>query len=176
MSAPTTMPIVSTSTVPVVSTSTPTLVRVKRRLTEEPNDVLVLSAKRLKSFDAGTRYRAVLPLPLFFQCAVFFLSWMQGQEDHGSGSASKNLSSFNKKIVSKLSEIWSGFFLNPRSGSWLFTYPGSGSAILLFDPHLLFKNSVLSFYSGQWIRIRILWSFRIQICIYSRNVWSESNL
>ncbi len=52
------VPVVSTSTMPVVgSASTPTLVRVKRRLTEEPNDVLVLSAKRLKSCDAGTRYR-----------------------------------------------------------------------------------------------------------------------
>jgi hypothetical protein len=56
----TVVPVVSTTTIPVVgSTSTPTLVRVKRRLTEEPNDVLVLSAKRLKSCDSGTRYRTV---------------------------------------------------------------------------------------------------------------------
>lgn len=33
---------------------TPTLVRVKRKLTEEPTDVLVLSAKRLKSSDPGS--------------------------------------------------------------------------------------------------------------------------
>ncbi len=30
-----------------------------------------------------------------------------------------------KKMVSKLWEIWSGLFVPDRSGSWLFTHPGS---------------------------------------------------
>ncbi len=41
---------------------------------------------------------------------------------------SKNLSVVTKKMVPQLSEIWSGFSipdLDPGSGSWLFTYPGS---------------------------------------------------
>ncbi len=37
--------------------------------------------------------------------------------DPGSGSESKNLGILTRKIVSKLSEIW--------SGSWFFTHPGS---------------------------------------------------
>ncbi len=42
------------------------------------------------------------------------------------GSASKNLSILTQKMVSKLSEIWSGLFSpDPGSGSWLFTHPGS---------------------------------------------------
>ncbi len=44
------------------------------------------------------------------------------------GSASKNLSTLTQKIVSKLSEIWSGLFIpdpDPGSGSWFFNHPGS---------------------------------------------------
>ncbi len=69
----------------------------------------------------------------------FFPSWIP---DPGSkvfpsrildpGSASKNLSILTKKMVSQLSEIWSGFSTpdpDPGSGSWLFTHPGSWSCI-----------------------------------------------
>ncbi len=44
------------------------------------------------------------------------------------GSASKNLSILNQKIVSKLLEIWSGLFItdpDPGSGSGFFTHHGS---------------------------------------------------
>ncbi len=42
------------------------------------------------------------------------------------GSASKNLSILTQKIVSKLSEIWSGLsILDSNPGSWFFTHPGS---------------------------------------------------
>ncbi len=42
-------------------------------------------------------------------------SGLQGQKDHGSGSASKNSSILTLKIASKLSEIWSGLFIpDPR--------------------------------------------------------------
>ncbi len=60
----------------------------------------------------------------------------------GSGSASKNLSILTPKVVSKLSEIWSGLFNPdpyPRSVSWFFTHPGSRS-----------QGS-----KGTWSRIRI---------------------
>ncbi len=69
----------------------------------------------------------------------FFPSWIPdpGSEFFPSrildpGCASKNLSILTKKIVSQLSEIWSGFSIpdpDPGSGSWLFTYPGSWSWI-----------------------------------------------
>ncbi len=48
------------------------------------------------------------------------------------GSALKNLSILTKKMVSQLSEKWSGFSTpnpDPGSGSWHFTHPGSWSCI-----------------------------------------------
>ncbi len=60
----------------------------------------------------------------------FFPSWILHP-----GCASKNLSILTKKMVSQLSEIWTGFSildLYPGSGSWLYTYPRSRSWIL--DP------------------------------------------
>ncbi len=47
--------------------------------------------------------------------------------DPRSGSTSTNLSILTRKIVSKLSEIWSRMFitnLDPGTGSWFFTHPG----------------------------------------------------
>jgi len=82
------VPVVSTTTMPVVgSTSTPTLVRVKRRLTEEPNDVLVLSAKRLKSCDAGTRctstsFFSVLRIRMFIPDLNFSVPESRGYKRH----------------------------------------------------------------------------------------------
>ncbi len=48
------------------------------------------------------------------------------------GCISKNLSILTNKMVSQLSEIWSRFSIpdpDPRSASWLFTYPRSRSCI-----------------------------------------------
>jgi hypothetical protein len=54
----------------------------------------------------------------------FFPSWIRIFSIPGPGSASKNLSTgiFTQKIVSKLSEIWSGLFIPAPN---FFTHPGS---------------------------------------------------
>jgi len=41
----------------------------------------------------------------------FFPSWIRNFSISNSGSSSKNLSIFTQKIVSKLSETWSGLFI-----------------------------------------------------------------
>ncbi len=94
-----------------------------------------------------------IPDPNFFHLR----SRIQGQKDPGSGSTSKGLNIFNPKIVSKLSEIWSGAFLPdpyPGSGSWFFTHPGSGSATLTHrcrcGPQILRKQKIQTF-TGTWM-------------------------
>ncbi len=58
-----------------------------------------------------------------------FPSQMQGQQDSGSGSASENLSILTQKIVSKLSEIWSGMNIsNPDLDFLPISYPGVKNA------------------------------------------------
>ncbi len=69
----------------------------------------------------------------------FFASWIPDPKSEffpsrmlDPGFASKNLSILTKKMVSQLSEIWSGFSIldpDPGSESQLFTYPGSRSWI-----------------------------------------------
>ncbi len=63
---------------------------------------------------AGCGSGMFIPDPNFFHPG----SRTQGQKDSGSGSASKNLSILTQKIVSKLSEKWSGMFIpDPDPGS-----------------------------------------------------------
>jgi hypothetical protein len=59
----------------------------------------------------------------------FLPSRIQGQKDPGTRiqGKKKKLCIFNPKIVSELSEIWSGMFIpdsDPGSESWFFTHPG----------------------------------------------------
>ena len=101
---------------------------------------------KISSFaDPGCLSRILDPGSEFFQSRIpdpgskFFPSWIPdpGSDFFSSrrmdpGSASKNLSILAKKMVSQLSEIWSGFSipdLDPGSESWLFTYPRSRSRI-----------------------------------------------
>jgi hypothetical protein len=101
--------------------------------------------------------------------SAFFPSWILDP-----WSSSKNLSILTQKMVSKLSEIWSGFFIpdtdpgswlfiHPRSQSWIpdpgssvqkgtgsqITDPGSGSATLEISD-LLWLNGVVSVTEIQW--------------------------
>ncbi len=101
---------------------------------------------KISSFaDPGCLSRILDPGSEFFPSRIpdpgskFCPSWIP---DHGSEffpprmldprSASKNLSILANKMVSQLSEIWSGFSIpdpDPRSESRLFTYPRSRSWI-----------------------------------------------
>ncbi len=101
---------------------------------------------KISSFaDPGCLSRILDPGSQFFPSRIpdpgskFFPSWIPDPRSEffpsrmlDPGSASKNLSILAKKMVSQLSEIWSGFSIrdpDPRSKSWLFTYPGSRSWI-----------------------------------------------
>ncbi len=108
--------------------------------------------------------------------------------DPGSESASKNLSIFNPKIVSKLSEKWSGMFIpdaDPVSGSWFFTHPGyripdpgfkktpdpgSGSATLRLIVNIinLAKRSAESYCVGPALRIYSVLIFNRENLLFSR--------
>ncbi len=101
---------------------------------------------KISSFaDPGCLSRILDPGSEFFPSRIpdpgskYCPSWIP---DHGSKffpsrmldprSASKNLWILAKKMVSQISEIWSRFSIqdpDPRSDSWLFTYPGSRSWI-----------------------------------------------
>ncbi len=81
-----------------------------------------------------------IPDPIFFHPG----SRIQGHNDPGSRIQIRIKEFLTEKIVSKLSEIWSGMFIpDPGSGSWIYTHPGSrgqkgiGSQIPDPDPHPL---------------------------------------
>ncbi len=78
------------------------------------------------------------------------------------GSASKNLSILTQKIVSKLSEIWSGLFIPDPDPAFLpipypgyrvkkASDPGSGSATLIFTEHNKYITNV-NYYLAMYLR------------------------
>ncbi len=69
----------------------------------------------------------VLYTPVF-RIRIFSIS-DPGTKYFPSRIRNKEFKHFYPKIVSKLSEIWSGLFI-PDPGSGIFTHPGSGSATL----------------------------------------------
>ncbi len=95
--------------------------------------------------DLGCLSRILNPKSEYFPSRIqdtgsnFFPSWIPdpGFQFFPSrvldpGRIIKNLSILTKKMVSQLSEIWSRFSIldpDPRSESWLFTYPRSRSWI-----------------------------------------------
>ncbi len=89
----------------------------------------------------------VFPSQIKDSGSKFFPSWIPDPRSEffpsrvlDPGSASKNLSILTKKLVSQLSEIWSGFSIpDPDPGSW--TWPFYPSPILILYPRSWIQGS-----------------------------------
>ncbi len=107
---------------------------------------------------------------LWIRC-VYQGSWIWIFSIPDPGSTSKNLSILTPKIVSTLSEIWSGLFNpDPGSGSCFFTHPwsrgqkGTGSRIRIRNTALINfilkagRVSILYFITEIWFLTQIIYS------------------